>query len=106
MSLKYSEDAAKILAERGVVIIGGVKPGMRTDTVAALLASETRASLIVKATDQEGIYTEDPRKYPDAKKLDEISFDDLERLLAENRHKAGIHQIIDPEAVRILKKNI
>jgi uridylate kinase len=98
------EDAAKILAERGVVIMGGVKPGMTTDAVAALLASEVGASLIVKATDQDGIYTKDPRKYPDAKKLDEISFDDLERLLAESRHKAGIHQIIDSEAVRILKE--
>jgi len=98
------EDAVKVLAERGVVVMGGVKPGMTTDAVATLLASEARASLIVKATDQDGIYTKDPRKYPDAKKLDEIAFDDLERLLAENRHKAGIHQIIDPEAVRILKE--
>jgi len=98
------EDAVKILAERGVVVMGGVKPGMTTDAVAALLASEAGASLIVKATDQDGIYTKDPRKYPDAEKLDEISFDDLEKLSAENRHKAGIHQIIDPEAVRILKE--
>jgi uridylate kinase len=98
------EDAVRVLTERGMVVMGGVKPGMTTDAVAALLASEARASLIVKATDQDGIYTKDPKKYPNAKKLDEITFDDLERLLAENKHKAGIHQIIDPEAVRILKE--
>jgi uridylate kinase len=98
------EDAVKVLAERGVVVMGGVKPGMTTDAVAALLASEAGASLIVKATDQDGIYTKDPRKYSDAEKLDEISFDELERLLAENKHRAGIHQIIDPEAIRILKE--
>ncbi|MEM1581938.1 MAG: UMP kinase [Candidatus Bathyarchaeia archaeon] len=98
------EEAAKVLSERGITVMGGVKPGMTTDTVAALLASEVGASLIIKATDQEGIYTKDPRRYQDAKKLDEISFDELTGLLAENKHRAGIHQIIDPEAVRILKE--
>ncbi|HDO42220.1 MAG TPA: UMP kinase [Candidatus Bathyarchaeota archaeon] len=99
-----TKEAAEILDERGIVVMGGVKPGMTTDAVAALLASEAKADLIVKATDQSGVYTKDPRSHPDAKKLDEISFDELEKLLAENRHHAGIHQIIDPEAVRILKE--
>lgn len=98
------EDAAKILNERGVVVMGGIKPGMTTDTVAALVASEIKAEIIIKATDQEGIYTKDPRKYSDAKKIDELSFEKLNELLAENKHRAGIHQIIDPEAARILRE--
>ncbi len=97
------EEAAGILRKRGVVVMGGVKPGMTTDAVAALVASKSGADLIIKATDQNGIYTRDPRKHPDAKKLDEVSFEDLGKLLAENRHKAGIHQILDPEAIRILR---
>ncbi|MEM1506657.1 MAG: UMP kinase [Candidatus Bathyarchaeia archaeon] len=98
------EEAAKVLGERGITVMGGIKPGMTTDTVAALLASEVGANLIVKATDQEGVYTRDPRKYADAKKLDEVSFDELEKILTESKHQAGIHQIIDPEAVRILRE--
>lgn len=98
------EEAAKVLSERGIAVMGGIKPGMTTDTVAALLASEVGANLIVKATDQEGVYTRDPRKYADAKKLDEVSFDELEKILTESKHQAGIHQIIDPEAVRILRE--
>lgn len=99
---KTIDEAVKMLKDRGVIVMGGVKPGMTTDTVAALLASEAEADLIVKATDQDGIYTKDPRKYPDAEKLDEIRFENLSHVLIENRHRAGIHQIIDPEAVRIL----
>ena len=99
---KTVEEAAAVLAERGIVVMGGIKPGMTTDTVATLLASQIKADLIVKATDQEGIYTRDPRKHPDAVKLDEIRFEDLNGILTEDRHKAGIHQIIDPEAVKIL----
>lgn len=98
------EEAVKILKERGIVVMGGVKPGMTTDAVAAMMASEIKADLIVKATDQNGIYTKDPKAHPDARKLDEIGFEDLEKILAENKHRAGIHQIIDPEAARILRE--
>jgi uridylate kinase len=96
------DEAIKMLRDRGIVIMGGVKPGMTTDTVAALLASQAEADLIIKATDQDGIYTKDPKKYPDAEKLDEIRFEALSHVLIENKHRAGIHQIIDPEAVRVL----
>ncbi|MEM1514500.1 MAG: UMP kinase [Candidatus Bathyarchaeia archaeon] len=97
-------EAIKTLEKRGIVIMGGVKPGMTTDTVAALIASEIGADLIIKATNQDGIYTKDPRKYPDAKKLDEISFDNLEEILVIDKHMAGIHQIIDSEAAHIIKE--
>jgi len=99
------EEAVETLRERGVVVMGGLKPGMTTDTVAALLASKIKADMIVKATDQEGIYTKDPRKHPDAEKLDELTFDELIEHLESKRHRAGIHQILDPEAVKILRKS-
>jgi len=99
------EDMAKELEIGKMVVMGGLKPGMTTDAVAALVAEKIKADLLVKATDQEGIYTRDPRKHKDAKKLDRLSFDDLTRLFEQNKHKAGIHQIIDPEAVKILRKS-
>ena len=101
------EDVAEMLnkEKNKTVVMGGLKPGITTDAVAALVAETVKADLLVKATDQEGIYTQDPRKHKDAKKLDRLSFDDLTRLFEQNKHKAGIHQIIDPEAVKILHKN-
>lgn len=98
------EDAVKCLHEGKIAVMGGLKPGMTTDTVAALIAEQTNADLLIKATDQEGIYDKDPRKYADAVKFDRLSFEDLSRVFAEDKHKAGIHQIIDPEAVKILKR--
>ena len=98
------EDAAKLFEKGKIVVMGGLKPGMTTDTVAALLASRVNADLLVKATDQEGIYNRDPRKFPDAHKLDSLRFSDLSKLFEANKHRAGIHQIVDPEAVRILQK--
>ncbi len=99
-----TKEAARLFQSRKIVVMGGVKPGWTTDTVAASVASKINADLIVKATDQDGVYTKDPKKHPDARKLDRISFDELDLFLEEDKHTAGIHQIIDPEAVRILKK--
>jgi len=98
------DEATKIFEDDGIAFVGGLKPGMTTDTVAAMVASSIEASLIVKATDQDGIYAKDPRKYPDATKINELSFDELSGMLEEDSHKVGIHQILDPEAVRILEE--
>ena len=99
------EGMAKELKKGKIVAMGGLKPGMTTDTVAALAAEEIKADLLLKASDQDGIYTKDPRKHKDAKRIDRVSFDDLARLFERNRHAAGIHQIIDPEAVKILRRS-
>ncbi|MGQ9641644.1 MAG: UMP kinase [Candidatus Bathycorpusculaceae bacterium] len=97
------EEAVKCLHRGKIVVLGGLKPGMTTDTVAALVVKRMNADMLIKATDQEGVYTKDPRKYSDAVKLDHLGFEDLTRVLAEDKHRAGIHQILDPEAVRVLK---
>jgi uridylate kinase len=97
------EDAAAGLREGQIVVMGGLKPGITTDAVAALVAERVNGELLVKGTDQEGIYTKDPRKYSDAVKLDHLSFDDLQGVFSESQHKAGMHQIVDPEAVKVLK---
>jgi uridylate kinase len=90
--------------KQGVVVMGGLHPGMTTDAVAALVGERVKADLLVKASNVDGIFTKDPKKFPDAKKLDEVGFDGLERLFAEDRHRAGIHQILDPEAVKVLRR--
>jgi len=98
------EDAAELLEKGKIVVMGGLKPGMTTDTVAAMLAKRVKADLLVKATDVDGVFTRDPKKYKDAKMLERLSFDDLFGFFEKEHHEAGIHQVIDPEAVRILQK--
>ena len=99
------EAAAELVGKGKVVVMGGLKPGMTTDTVAAMLAEGIEADLLVKATDQDGVYDRDPRKFADARLLDSLCFEDLGRLFEADRHRAGIHQVLDPEAVRLLMKN-
>ena len=98
------DDAASCLSSGKIVVMGGLKPGITTDAVAALVAEHVGGELLVKGTNQEGIYNKDPRKYPDAVKLDRLSFADLQGVFSENQHKAGMHQVVDPEAVHVLKR--
>jgi len=69
--------------ERGRVVIFGAgtgNPYFTTDTAASLRAIEIEADVILKGTRVDGIYDSDPEKNPDAKKFEEISFDEVYKL--------------------------
>ncbi|HEX7085173.1 MAG TPA: UMP kinase [Vicinamibacterales bacterium] len=60
---------------RAVIFAAGTgNPYFTTDTAAALRAMEIRASVIMKATKVDGIYTADPMKDPSATKYETISY--------------------------------
>ena len=68
--------------EKGRVVIfaaGMGNPYFTTDTPAAQRAAEIEASIVLKGTHGgvDGVYSEDPRKNPDATKFTEISFDEV-----------------------------
>lgn len=87
-----------------VAVMGGLKPGITTDTVATLVAEAWHSDLIIKASDQEGIYTADPRKHPDAELLSTVSYGRVVEILG-GKHSPGIHSIVDPVAVQRIAKN-
>jgi uridylate kinase len=99
------DDAEQCVREGKILVMGGLRPGITTDTVATLVAEQIKADLLLKGSDQNGVYNKDPRKYVDAVKLDRLTFDELTKVFDQNEHKAGIHQIIDPEAVKVLKRS-
>jgi len=104
-SVPVSVDEAQACFDTGkVVVFGGLRPGMTTDSVAALIGERIHADLLVKGSNVDGIYSKDPKKYSDAKKLDALRFEDLGKLFEADSHRAGINQIIDPEAVKILQR--
>jgi len=73
----YIKDRAiKHLNNNRVVVFGcGTgSPFFSTDTAAALRAAEISADAVLKATNVDGIYTKDPKKYEDAQKISEITY--------------------------------
>jgi uridylate kinase len=96
--------AVECLQEGKIVVLGGLKPGITTDAVAALVAERINADLLVKGTDQDGVYDKDPRKHKDAKKLDHLFLSDLSNILELDKHEAGMHQVMDPVAIKVLTR--
>ncbi len=65
--------------EKGRVVIfvaGTGNPFFTTDTAAALRAAEIGADVVLKATKVDGIYDKDPKKFTDAVRYAEISYDE------------------------------
>ncbi len=69
--------AKKILSKNKVLIITGgtSNPFFTTDTAAVLRALEIEASVVLKATNVDGVYDKDPNKHEDAVKYDELTFE-------------------------------
>ena len=60
-----------------VIMVGGTgRPHFTTDTASAIFAVESKAELLLKATNVDGLYDDDPKKNPSAKFIKEISYDD------------------------------
>lgn len=65
--------------EKGRIVICGAgtgNPYFTTDSAAALRALELKCDVLVKATNVDGVYTDDPRKNSDATKYDTVTFDE------------------------------
>jgi uridylate kinase len=66
--------------EKGRVVIFGAGAGMpyfTTDTVAAQRALEIGADVLLKATQVDGVYDDDPKKNPNAVRFDRISYTEV-----------------------------
>lgn len=60
------------------ILSGGTgNPFFTTDTAAALRAVEINADVLLKGTRVDGVYSSDPEKDPDARKFDNISFEEV-----------------------------
>ena len=91
--------AIRHLQKNRIVILGGGtgNPHVTTDTAAALRAAELKADAVLMAKNGvDGVYDDDPRTNPKAKKLDHISFDEMLR--------QGL-KVMDPAAVSLCQQN-
>lgn len=70
--------AIRYLDEGRVVIFGAGtgNPFFTTDTAAALRGIEMDAEIVLKATKVDGIYTDDPKKNPNATRYKTVTFDE------------------------------
>jgi len=82
-----------------ILVAAGWKPGFSSDNDAVLLAERFGAPLVVNLSNIEQVYTDDPRKNPEAKPLKTISWPDFRRLVGEE-WVPGKNVPFDPVASR------
>ena len=106
--------AIRHLEKGRVVIFGGGtgNPYFSTDTAAALRAMEIDANIVIKATKVDGVYDSDPKRNPNAKRFDELSYiETLNRQLGvmdstaislcmENKLPILVLNLWDPDSLR------
>jgi uridylate kinase len=73
----YSYRLAEKHLQRGRVVIvagGTARPYVTHDTAAVSFALELDCEIVLKATKFDGVYDQDPATYPNAKKIDNLTF--------------------------------
>lgn len=80
-----------------IMIAAGWRPGFSTDYDTTLLARYLGIKKIVNLSNIDYIYDKDPKKFPDAKKLEEISWKDF-RAMFGGEWEPGMNAPFDPVA--------
>ena len=92
LSARKELEAGKVL----LLAAGTGNPYFTTDTAAALRASELRADLILKATQVDGVYDDDPRINPQARLFREMTYD---------QYLQGRLEVMDATAISLAREN-
>src|SRR3954465_694262 len=95
----YIRRRAERHMEKGRVVIfaaGTGNPFFTTDTAAALRAAEMKCDALLKGTQVDGVYTDDPRKNPAARRFDELTY---HHVLAQDP------AVMDAAAISVAREN-
>ena len=86
-----------------ILVAGGWKPGFSTDTDAVYLAKRFGAKKIINLSNIAKVYTDDPRKNPDAKPIDSISWADFRKMVGDE-WVPGKNAPFDPIASKLAQE--
>jgi len=95
----YIRRRAERHMEKGRVVVfaaGTGNPFFTTDTAAALRAAEMVCDVLLKGTQVDGVYSADPRRHPDARRYDQLSYLDV---------LANDLQVMDAAAISLAREN-
>jgi uridylate kinase len=78
-----------------IIIGAGWKPGWSTDYDAVMYAKHKNLNRVINISNISHVYTKDPRKFADAKKVESITWAEYRKLIPES-WEAGLHSPFDP----------
>jgi len=87
----------------GITIYGAENPGSSTDFGAVILAEQFAAKKVINLSNIDYAYDKDPNKYPDAKKIENISWSEYRKLIPAE-WTPGLSTPFDPIASRTAER--
>lgn len=85
-----------------LIIAAGYRPGASTDLRAVQIAINCKATKLMNLSNIDYVYTEDPRRNPDAQKIEDIHWNDFMKLIP-TEWNPGLSSPFDPVAARTAK---
>jgi uridylate kinase len=86
-----------------ILVAAGWKPGASTDYDAVLIAKRLKAKVVINLSNIKTLFDRDPKKYPDAKPIREISWKDFRKIVG-SKWDPGANLPFDPVASRVAQK--
>nr|QQK86784.1 uridylate kinase [Treponema denticola]QQK86927.1 uridylate kinase [Treponema denticola] len=86
-----------------ILVAAGWKPGFSTDNDAVVLAERFSGNLVVNLSNIAKVYTDDPKKNPEARPIDSISWEDFIKIVG-TEWVPGKNTPFDPIASRRAQK--
>ena len=87
-----------------VMLAGGWKPGRSSDGAAVKLAKLYGAATVINLSNIDYVYTKDPRKFKDAKKIKNISWPDFSKIIGA-KWDPGKNVPFDPTAAKFAREH-
>ncbi|MEB3825353.1 MAG: UMP kinase [Desulfurococcales archaeon] len=88
-----------------IVVAGGFQPGQSTNAVSALVAEATHSDILYNLTTVDGVYSDDPKRNPKARKLDTLTVKELRGIIEKNKAEAGTYELFDRLALDIIERS-
>lgn len=93
----------KVNFKEKILLAGGWMPGRSTDDDAVRLAKVYGAKTVINLSNINYVYTKDPRKFKDAKKIEQISWQNFRKIVG-NKWDPGKNLPFDPTAAKLAEK--
>lgn len=93
----------KVLFKQKILVAGGWMPGRSTDDDAVRLAKIYGAKILINLSNIDYVYTKDPRKFKNAKKIENISWKNFRKIVG-NKWNPGKNLPFDPTAAKLAER--
>ena len=95
-----TDPTKKVKTSKNIIVGAGWKPGWSTDYCAVLIAKNYNIETIINLTNIDYVHDKDPKQFPDAKAIKEISWKDFQKIVGD-KWVPGLNVPFDPRASKL-----